>query len=184
MELQARSRPNWRLKKTVSRKVDFHPIELDDVKYVWAAYKKGLLKDVSETFAEPTLGADEFTEAFKALFGTTYASCWMLFADTSSGRHAVGMVLAFWSHPNPRFAPFQIIAHMVHFPWASKRNWIESVVNFFAKIRSTIPTVAYATKPDGKRLFEVLAMHGVMRRIGTTFTVIPGQGIPVFETRK
>ena len=67
---------------------------------------------------------------------------------------------------------------------ATKRNWLESAVNFFAKIRTQIPTMAYAVNADGKRLFEVLAKHGVVRRIGTTFNVNPGEPVPVFETTR
>ncbi len=48
---------------------------------------------------------------------------------------------------------------------------------------TSIPIVDYATGDANKRFFEMICQHGVMRRVGTTFNVVKGEGTAVFETR-
>lgn len=154
------------------------------MKYVWAAYQKGALATLGERWAKPTMSVTEFDHEFKLEVVKNYSSVWVLFAQTKLGFQPVGLVLAFFSHPNPVYSPFQIIGDMVWFPWASKRNRVEAAVNFFAKIRNEHPLVEYARGACAKRFFEVMCMHGVMRRAGTTFNVFPGEAVAVFETRR
>lgn len=174
----------WRLKKTLARKVDYRPIELEDMKYVWAAYQKGALGSMGPAWERPTMTASLFSDAFKSEIIKNYSSVWTLFAETKMGMRPVGLVLAFFSHPNPQLSPFQIIGDIIWFPWASKRNRIEAAVNFFAKIRNEYPLVEYAKGEATKRFFEMLAKHGVVRRVGTTFNVFRGEAVAVFETRR
>lgn len=173
---------NWRLSKTLSRKLDFRPIEDEDMKYAWASYKKGALASMGGVFSDTTLTADEFKTAFQVEVTTTYHGAWTLFAETRRGYMPVGLVLGFYSHPNPRFAPFMIVGDMIWFPWSSSRNRVESAVYFFSKIRSQIPMVEYASEQH-KRFFEMIAKHGIMRRIGTSHNVYPDQATSVWETR-
>jgi len=175
-------RPTWRLKKTLARKTSFRPIEADDVKYAWAAYKKGALATMGGAFVEAAMDADQFRTAFEVEVTTTYHGAWILTADTRRGHVPVGLALGFYSHPNPKFSPFMIVGDMIRFPWASSRNWIEASVNFFNRIRAEIPMVEYADEKN-KRFFEMMARHGIMRRVGTMHNVYPGQGTAVFETR-
>lgn len=181
---KAGDRPKWRLKKTLARKLDFRPIEQEDMKFVWAAYQKGALGSMRDEWKEPTLSAAEFTIEFQAEVIKNYSAAWTMFAQTPKGYLPVGIVLAFFSHPNPRLSPFMIIGDMIWFPWASKRNQIESAVNFFAKVRKSHSLVEYARGPATKRFFETIAKHGVMRRVGTTFNVYGGEAVAVFETRR
>jgi hypothetical protein len=181
---KATKQQTWRLKKTLSRNLGYRPIEQEDVKYVWAAYVKGALGSMRDDWKQPGLSAAEFTEAFKAEVIQNYSSAWILFAETPKGFMPVGMVLAFFSHPNPRLAPFQIIGDFVWFPWASPRNRIESAANFLAKVRKEHRLVEYAQGEKTKRFFELMCRLGVMRRVGTTFVVFPGEPVAVFETRR
>ena len=75
-----------------------------------------------------------------------------------------------------------IIGDMLWFPWASPRNKIESAVYFFNRIRHEIQMVEYANE-DAKPFFEMIAKHGVVRRVGTSYNVYPGTATAVFETR-
>lgn len=175
--------PSWRLKKTLSRRIEFRPIENDDVKYAWAAYKKGNLAPMAGPFAEGGLTAEEFKAAFEVAILTRYHAAWTLFAETPKGFIPVGFVLAFHSHPDPMMSPFMIVGDIVWCPWATKRNKVESAVGFFSQIRNTIPMVDYAHGDVNKKFFEMLARHGVMRRIGTTFNIVHGEPTAVFETR-
>lgn len=172
----------WRLRRTLTRKVDYRPTEREDMKWIWAAYKKGALASMGEAFASGEMPASDFATAFEQEIKQTYHATWTLFAETSRGFVPVGIILGFWSHPNPRFAPFMIVGDMVWFPWATARNRIESAVNFFNGVRHEIQMVEYANE-SAKRFFEMLAGHGVVRRVGTMFNVYPGQATAVFETR-
>lgn len=173
---------NWRLAKTLKRRTEFRPIEDADCRYAWAAYKKGALKSLGQRFAGAELGPDEFYLAFVDEVKANYAGGWTLSAETKKGFLPVGIVLGFYSHPNPALSPFMIIGDMVWFPWASDRNKIEAAVGFFNAIRKEIPMVEYADE-KAKPFFEMIAKHGVMRRVGTSFNVYPGQQTAVFETR-
>lgn len=132
-------------------------------------------------FAEPGMTAEQFKVAFQTRVTTHYHGAWTMFAETRKGFMPVGMAFAFYSHPDETLAPFMIIADIVWFKWASARNKIESAVNFFKKVG--IPMVDYAVGEVNRRFFEVLAQHGVVRRVGTTFTVVRGEPVAVFETR-
>lgn len=180
--MKREKKQNWRLKKTLSRRLDARPLEKDDLKYIWAAYKKGALSSMGETFKSGDMESQDFTAAFMAEIETNYHGAWTLFAETPKGFLPVGIVLGFWSHPNPALSPFMIVGDMIWFPWASKRNRIEAGVFFFNRIRNEIPMVEYANE-SAKPFFEMMAKHGIVRRIGTSFNVYPGETTAVFETR-
>lgn len=171
-------RTKWRLKRTLSRRVSYRPIEAEDVKYAWAAYKKGGLSAMGGRFAEQDMDADAFRAEFESFVLSSHHAAWTLFAGTKNGHIPVGVVFAAWA-PN---APYMIVNGMCWFPWASRRNICESMVNFLNICRKETPLVFYAL-PEHKRLYEVCAMHGVVRRVGTSYVAIPGHAAAVFETR-
>jgi hypothetical protein len=113
-----------------------------------------------------------------------YHGAWTLSAETRRGFLPVGLVMAFHSHFEHALCPFMIVGDLIWFPWASKRNRIESAVGFFHRMRNEIPMVDYAHGEVNKRFFEMICRHGVMRRIGTTFNVVAGEPVAVFETRR
>jgi hypothetical protein len=173
----------WRLKKTLARRVEFRRMHDEDLRYTWAAYKKGALEPMANPFGDTDMSAEEFKAAFADALLTRYHAEWTMLADTPKGFLPVGLVLAFHSHPVVEFSPFMVIGDIIWFPWASRRNKIESAVNFFNRMRNEIPMIDYAHGETNKRFFEVLASHGVVRRIGTTFNVVKGEPVAVFETR-
>jgi hypothetical protein len=167
----------WRLKRTLKRSASYRPIEDDDVKYAWAAYKKGALSPMGGAFSKE-MNADEFKRLFEAFVVANHHAAWTLVAPTIRGRIPVGIVLAAWA-PN---APYMIVNGACWFPWASRRNIIEASVAFFNGIRKEMSLVFYAL-PEHKRAYEVCAMHGIIRRVGTSHVVFPGQQAAVYETR-
>lgn len=181
-EIKAAARPTWRLSKTLDRRVAFRPIEADDIKYAWAAYKNGALTSMGPKWADTSMDAARFAQEFQVEVTTVYHGAWVLLAESRKGFLPIGVVLGFYSHPDPRFAPFMIVGDMVWFPWATARNKIEAAVNFFNTIRSEIPMVEYASERH-KRFFEMLCMHGIMRRVGTMHNVYRGEPVAVFETK-
>lgn len=173
----------WRRKRTLSRRFEFRPIEREDIRYAWAAYKKGCMASMGERWKDGAMPAADFAREFEAEVSTVYNGAWTLLAESSKGFLPIGFVLAFYSHPDPRFAPFMIVGDMIWFPWATARNKVEAAVGFFNAIRSQIPMVDYARGEANKRFFEVICQHGVMRRAGTMMTVYPGEPVAIFETR-
>lgn len=166
----------WRLRRTLKRRFDYRPIEVDDIKYLWAAYKTGALATMG--FEREDLSAAEFkSEMEKAIVERCHAA-WTLSAETRKGFIPVGIVIAGWA-PN---ASYLIVTGMVWMPWASNRNKLESMVGFLNGVRKDFPLMFYAT-PEHKRMYEVCAMHSVVRRVGTSYVAIPGKACAVFETR-
>ena len=172
----------WRLKKTLSRKTHFRPTEKEDVQYAWAAYKSGMLESMGPPFDGEDMAPETFQAEFEAQLDVVYHAAWTLFAETGNGYLPSGLVLGFWSHPDPNYGRFMNIGDMIWFPWASDRNKIEMAVRFFNDIRKEVPMVEYA-KMDDKRFFETIAKHGIMRRVGTMHNIYDGAPAAVFETR-
>lgn len=177
------SAPKWRLKKTLARRLEFRPIRDDDMKFIWAAYKKGALAPMAGGFASPDMEPEQFKAAFEAALLSHYHRDWLMFAEAKPGFVPVGMVLAFHQHPNHDISPFMIVGDIIWFPWASARNKIESAVNFFNTIRKEIAMVDYAHGSENRRFMEMLCRHGIMQRVGTTFNVVKGEATAIFETR-
>jgi hypothetical protein len=168
-----RVRSKWRLSQTLRRTVDYRPIEAEDIKYLWAAYKQGAFPDM-----EAGLEPDEFKETFYSIVQAKFHAVWTLFGPTRKGFIPVGVVFATWA-PN---GPFLIVTGAVWMPWASKRNIVECMVGFLNGVRKEFALQFYAL-PEHKRLYEVCAMHGAVRRIGTSYTAIAGKHAAMFETR-
>lgn len=163
----------WRLKKTLARHVDVRAMEPDDVRYLWAAYKKGAA--FGEAFP-PDMDAAAFRKKFDDIAGGL-SEGWLISADTREGFRPAGAIFG-------AVAPlgaYMVIVGGVWFPWATKRNVLEGTVAFLNTVRK-LPVVWYATE-EHKRLYEVCCMHGIVRRVGTSFVVFPGREAAVYETR-
>ena len=172
-------RPNkWRLKKTLGRDVKYRPIEDEDMRYTFAAYKKGALEPLGEPFDNTSMTADQFKETFERFVVEKFHAVWTLFATTKRGFIPVGLIFAVWVPSSP----YMTVNALCWFPWASRRNIIECCVSFLNSIRTQVNMMFYAA-PEHKRTYEVCAMHGVIRRIGTSHIVFPGKPAAVFETR-
>jgi len=163
-------RPKWRLKKTLKRKPKFRPTQVEDLKFAWAAYKRGAFGDI---FAEE-LSPQEFRDAFSNEVTQAYHAIWTLLADKP-----VGMVFGFWAHPLPKLAPYLILDRVVWFDWATPRTRVEGAVNFLNETRQDFPMIGFA-EGDDKRFFEMICKHGIIRRVGTSHNLSKA----VFETRK
>lgn len=166
----------WRLRKTLSRKLEFRPIENEDVSFAWAAYRGGALKKV---FAEG-LSAQEFKQVFEQLVVTRYDAAWTLFAETQKGFIPVGIALGFWPHREA--TPFMLMDAFVWFPWSSPRSRIESAVNFLNDVREDVPMMGFV-KPEDKPFVEIIAKHGILNRVGTSYNIFPGERASIWETR-
>lgn len=168
-------KPHWRLTQTLARRTEFRPIEDEDVRYAFAAYKIGGLSVFPDG-----LSRDEFKTEFVTLILSRYDAAWVLFAETRKGFIPAGLALGFW--PHAAVSHFLIFNNFVWFPWATPRNRIESAVNFFSRTRHEIPMVGFARTRD-KDFCTAMAKHGLLRRVGTSMNVFPGEPAAVWETR-
>lgn len=151
---------NWRLGRTLKRHVEVRAIEQDDVKFAWAAYKKGALDGMG--FPQ-NLEAQAFKEAFEVYVLTQTHACWTILGKTDGRIAPVAFVLGEWA---PKQA-FMLITGICWFPWASKRNIVEGTVRFFDILRKQMKWMGFAA-PEHKRLYEICCMHSIMRRVGTS----------------
>lgn len=162
----------WQLKRTLRRKTAYRLVEPNDLRYLWAAYKRGSLDVLG--FAGNLL-PDEFTRAIDERMTASSHMGWALLIDD----RPVGFVFAAWSP----FNHFMEIVLVLWMPWASKRNIVESTISFISEIKKQADFIGYAI-PEHKRLYEVAAMHGLVRRIGTSYNAIPGKAVAIFESRR
>lgn len=175
----ASRRPSkWRRDRTLRRKVSYRPIELEDVRYIYAAYKQNGLASMGDLFADGQMGADEFKTAFQAAVLNGCHAAWVLFAPTRKGSIPVGVIFAEWA----RSQTSMDVTGGIWLPWATNRNILEAAVFFLDGIRKEFPLMIYAL-PEHKRLYDVCCMHAVLRRVGTSYNCIPGKMVAVFETR-
>lgn len=171
------------MRRTLRRRTDYRPIEREDLKWVWAAYKKGALASMGPPFIETDMASEDFREAFETEIVANYNAAWTLFAETPRGFVPAGLALGFFSHHDTRRAPFMILGDLIWFPWASTRNRIEAAVGFFNRVRHEIAIVEYARQKD-KPFFMVMMRHGIMRQVGTSMNVYVDEPAAVYETRR
>lgn len=146
------------------------------MKYLWAAYRNGAMKELGIPLG---LSAPDFDAQFKYLVLNNFDAVWVGFGPTKKGQLPIGVVFASWA----RGFHHMIVAGVVIMPWASKRNIIEMGVSFLNDIRRELQLVIYAVG-EHRHLYEVACKHGVLRRVGTSYTAIPNQAAAVFETRE
>jgi hypothetical protein len=168
-----KGKKNWRLGKTLSRQIEVRPIEDDDVKYAWAAYRKGALEAMG--FA-PDLNAQTFTDAFESYVLTNARAAWTVMAQTKDGFIPIGFVLGDWA---PQGA-FMMIVGISWFPWATRRNIVEGTVAFFSRVRKEMNLMGFASR-EHMPLYDVCCAHAVMRRVGTSH--MNGRWTAVYEGR-
>lgn len=172
----ARTRPSLKLGKTLSRDLGFRFIEADDLQYAWAAYRKGALNALSPE----DLKVQEFQAAFGELITSRYDEGWTLSAGVGGKLIPVGFAFGFY--PHYRAKQSLVMDTFVWFPWASSRNKVESAVNFLAKASVEIPMIGFV-KMNDQRFVETVARHGILNRVGTSYTAFPGERAAIWETR-
>jgi hypothetical protein len=165
----------WRISKVLARQQGYRPIEDEDVRYAFAAYRVGGLTAFPEG-----LDAETFKVEFKKLILSRYDAAWVLFAETKKGFWPVGLATGFW--PHPAVETFLIFNNFVWFPWASPRNKIEAATNFFDKARYDVPMIGFAGERD-KEFFALIAKLGVLRRVGTVAGIFGDEPSSVWQTR-
>lgn len=166
--------PKYRLKKTLKRKPTYRDLGGDDIKYLWALYKKGGLAMFVEGL-EP----QEFAETAREYFATVYDHGWVLEAPTPKGRIPVGLIFGIAN------GKMTWLGDLTWFPWASKRNKAESFINFINKARKDHLFLFWTPKDDEtkRKFLEYVAKHGIAKRVGTLDDLMD-EPVALFQSRK
>lgn len=148
-------------------------ISRDDLKWVWAAYRKGSLDALSEYF---TNDPGQFTAQWAALLEAE-VYVWVMVADTLRGRIPIGLVIG-----RPFIDDVVIMGNFTWFPWASNRNVYESSVNLVNELRKDI-NMLFTVEQSAKDLAIWVARHGIIRRVGTLHDMEDGP-LAMFQSRR
>ena len=146
--------------RTLKRGCEFRPFAQTDLKYLWAAYKRGAFDAVPE-FAPPGLDAVGFSEAaiaFIEQFIGRGGEMYSLIGRTEHGRIPVGMVILLLGGD---FAE----PHVTWFPEASPRNRLELALAFLVEQKRHHKLLIWVRQRDWK-LFNHLCKYGVIRTVG------------------
>lgn len=148
------SRANPRLTRTLKRGASFRPFEEADLKYLWAAYRKGSFR---ELFRDETT-QQEFTALWTYMFERTDGGVWIL----ESGK-PVGFIGARdRSHGGHRV----LEPHAQWFPWATPRQRLETIVKYVSEMRKTALLTIFSRMSD-KDFYTHVCRYGIARRVGT-----------------
>lgn len=150
----------------------------DDMKYLYAAWRKGAKPlDVIQAENDPTKFLEAFTEHATPRYDVGYT---LVAKPPGKEVMPVGLVFAI----KPFFQqPVLWIGDFIWFPWASPRNKLETSVHFLNQMRKEWTVIGFA-EPDVIPFFEHICRYGVSRRAGTLFDLFEEGPRGVFQTRK
>ena len=111
-----------------------------DLRWLWAAYQKGVWNDV---LAEGLSQADFKNTVIEILGAVEFD--WVFEVRTDKGLRPVGLVTA-----QSRFAGRAIKPHVDWFPWASPRNRLECGIQFVKEIGREVKIFLYIKEKDDK----------------------------------
>lgn len=137
-----------------NRRVRVELIDSSHMRWLWAAYRKGLWQDV----AGSELDQEAFAE-FVATVAEGLSEAFIITApnETEDMPVAVGSVIerSVWLEP-----------HLDFFPWATPRNKIEAAVKFALEMRKIKP-LFIAVERKHQSWTDHILRYGVISRSGT-----------------
>lgn len=145
-------------------------MDVEDIKYLWPAYKNG------ETPLEEGLSPSDFQGIMEKHIGDNYELSFLVEAPTKKGKFPIGILFA--NHMGPFLNP----TPPVWFSWASPRNKIEGMVKFLNDMRKDYLLAGYCMEKD-KRFLEYIARHGIIRRVGKITGIYKNEDAPFFQSR-
>lgn len=163
-----------RRNRVLKRKPTYHAISDEDLKWVWAAYRKDGLRSLKEFFPSD-IQPEEFQNVFVD-FIESGIHCWVCDAQTPRGYVPVGLAMGV-----PTIHKMIALGDFNWFPWASSRNIYESTVNIINDLRGKT-NLLMTVDLSNKRFAEKIAANGIMRRVGTLHGV-EDDPIAVFQSR-
>lgn len=155
------------------------PVDVDDIKYLFAAWRMGKLD--FEGFSPEGMTADAFVEAFGAYIAERYQVAYALVAR-APGKDVMPVGVVFGIIP---LHGKKVVwcGDFTWFPWASKRNKLECAVHFLNQMRKEWLVLGFSDM-GAVPFFEHVCRYGVLRRVGTVFDMLIEGPTAVFQTRK
>lgn len=153
----------------MQRDTSFRGFTIDDVKWLWAAYKKGAFEG---SFLGPDMDKEEFTTSVVEHL-SAFNEVFLLETETKRGKIPVGLVSLVTTNGS--------VPHVDWFPWASARNKIEAITCFFSKMRNR-PMLVWVRDIDIK-FYTHVSKYGVLRRIGKVYKFGSDNDYMLFQTR-
>ena len=140
----------------------------EDMKYIWAAYRKDGLEEF-----DPVLGVDmgleDFKQAFVECVNGKYNAIWIITGPVS-GREP--MPIAFvtgWVRGR-----ILEMGHATWFPWVAPRVIFDAAEVFFERARREYFVMEFARERD-QRFFDAVAKTGVIKRTARFHGMYPGE---------
>ena len=155
------SRPRPKLSIVLKRKPLYRNLEEDDIKYLWAVYKKN----------GGELNAKEYKEQLLSGVVSSYDYAW-----TMEVEKPVGVAFGIQAGPMVLFGDVQ------WFPWATRRNKYESMTNILNNLRKERLVIFYCNKEHNNFYIHISRM-GVIRRVGHIHGIYENEPSILFETR-
>lgn len=149
---QASRKHKLKLSRALRRNCSFRDVVTDDLKYLWAAYKKG-------AFPEHIFPQGMEVVEFNALVHSLISNISMVYMLERDGK-PMGLVTANLVPPN-RMEP-----HVDWFPWATNRNKLECAIKFLNEMRKRGILLIVWSKKDATPFFTHIAKYGILHRIG------------------
>ena len=149
----------WR-SRTLKRGCAYRPVQDDDMKWLWAAYRRGVFAHLPEfpdgmdTFDFQTTILGVLSEN---IFGRK-GEAWLFIAQTPRGEIPVGMVIAV---PNRG----HIEPHVFWFPEASARNKLECAIKWLHEMKKTWKIDLWIRASDWQ-FYDHLCKYGLLRTVG------------------
>lgn len=150
--------------------IDVRETQAEDLKFAWAAYRKGALEELNPIFGSD-MGLEDFKIALPELLLSYGNTLWTLVAPVP-GREAmpVGMVTG--------FVKGRVIhdTHFVWFPWASPRVKLETAKEFLERSRKEFFVMGYPSE-DFEKFFDALVDMGTLKRGCRFHGLLPGKAV-------
>lgn len=152
------------LHKELVKRVHYNATKDEDMKDYYKAYQMGAFKSMNPDLApELTYSFEEFL----LVLGSVLKRNNLLSVTFYVNKQRIGSGF-FWQRSD-----ILEVAHMVWFPWASKRQIFESFLNFFEAIRRTVysetnsyfKVIEFASQKDVK-FFDKFVEMGVLQKVG------------------
>ena len=139
----------------------------EDIKYFYAAYKK------KEHDNKTPL---EFKNELLSYINHSYDDAYVLLANVKDKLEVIGSFFAQYA------GPLMVVGDVSWFPWASKRNRIESMVNAINELRKE-RLMIFISNLKEKRFYEYICKHGILKRIGTLDDLYKDEPAAMFQSR-
>lgn len=139
----------------------------EDIKYFYASYKKSGHDDKTPL---------EFKNELLRHIQTSYDDAFVMMARVEGKKEVVGGFFSQYA------GPLMVVGDITWFPWASKRNRVESMVNAINELRKERLMIFISTLKD-KRFYEYICRHGILSRIGHIQELYKDEPAVMFQSR-